>query len=594
MMEQNSYPNDEQKCIIEAVINSKEQTILVNACPGSGKTTLLVDIFQKCIKNWSASGGIACLSFTNVAQEKIKKDYGNVLPNNHFVGTFDSFIYTYIVKPYGHLLGYFATDKLYIVENKSFNQFLPKNEVYCATVEQRGEKRNIHKPVLDLEFIGENTDYPIVSYDKGKFINEWTWKNQVKAAKESCWKKGLVNYTDLKYLALQLLRHPIFGSHILEVLNYKFPYIFVDEIQDTGYFLEEILILLMENSKKNFLIGDSDQAIYNFAGAQARIFTVLKEQGVTEYSLTNNFRSSSNITELILEFSLKENPITSKKKYSGNNVLIVHNYSKLPGDELKKKIKELTGNKNSFAILARRNSICNKFKDIKASVCPVKSNLARQLSFILHDYFNNDKTKAFKNFEKCISNLLFQTNLDYELQELLIKHHVSRAIWKKDLYLLVIDLYRTEANETWNEWMTRVNNSLVEMSKKYGLAHAGFNKKLAKDNKKGNLVRNLHLKQEDSWCENVTRIDSIHGVKGEEFDSCLIYCEKPSNKEYEKCPSETWWDNAEEQRIIFVAFSRAKKDLILCIHKDTYENINKDSNKKKLFEHFSEIIEVKE
>ena len=50
-MEQNSYPNNEQKCIIDAVTNSIEQTILVNACPGSGKTALLVDIFQKCIKN---------------------------------------------------------------------------------------------------------------------------------------------------------------------------------------------------------------------------------------------------------------------------------------------------------------------------------------------------------------------------------------------------------------------------------------------------------------------------------------------------------------------------------------------------------------
>ena len=147
MMEKNNYPNDEQKCIIEAVLNSTEQTILVNACPGSGKTTLLVDIFQKCIKNWSLPGGIACLSFTNVAQEKIKKDYGNVLPNRHFVGTLDSFIYTYIIKPYGHLLGYLTTEKLYIVEDNIYNQFIQKDKVYCATVYKNGEKEPIYKPM---------------------------------------------------------------------------------------------------------------------------------------------------------------------------------------------------------------------------------------------------------------------------------------------------------------------------------------------------------------------------------------------------------------------------------------------------------------
>ena len=283
-MEQNSYPNNEQKCIIDAVTNSIEQTILVNACPGSGKTALLVDIFQKCIKNWTLPGGIACLSFTNVAQEKIKKDCANNIPNKHFIGTFDSFIYTFIIKPYGHLLGYLSTDKLYIIEDKNYNPFLDKDKVYCA---KDSNNKPIRKSILDLEFIAQNSNFPKVSYDKGKFINKWTWDNHVKKAKEDCWQKGIINYSDLKYLTLQLLRHPEFGSHILKVLNYKFPYIFVDEIQDTGYFLEEILLLLMKNSKKNFLIGDSDQAIYSFAGAEARIFKILKEKekGIIEYSI---------------------------------------------------------------------------------------------------------------------------------------------------------------------------------------------------------------------------------------------------------------------------------------------------------------------
>ena len=584
-----NYPNDEQKSIIDAVTNSKEQTILVNACPGSGKTTLLVDIFQKCIKNWELHGGIACLSFTNVAQEKIKKDYGNILPNKHFVGTFDSFIYTYIIRPYGHLLGYLSTDKLYIIEEKNYNSFLQKDKVYCA---KNSNHESIRKSTLDLEFIGENSDFPIISYDKGKFINKWTWETHVKKAKEACWQKGIINYSDLKYLTLQLLRHPEFGSHILEVLNYKFPYIFVDEIQDTGYFLEEILLLLMKNSKKNFLIGDSDQAIYSFTGAEARIFKILKEQGIIEYPLTNNFRSCSNITELISIFSQKEKTINSVKNYKGNNTLIIHNNSKNLDNRFKEEVTNLISNTGTFAILARRNSICNKFRYTKYNECPVQSHLAKQINYILHNYFNVDKNKAYKQFEKCISNLLFKTNQDYELQELLMKHNISKSTWKKDLYLLIIELYEVKENETWNDWMSRINNLLLDISKKYGLSHKSFNRKLSKDSNKGLVKRNQKLTQEDLWCKNVSRIDSIHGVKGEEFDTCLIYCEKPSAKSYEQCPSETWWDNGEEQRIIFVALSRAKKDLILCIHKNTYNNINKDSQKQNLLKFFNNIIEI--
>lgn len=41
------------------------------------------------------------------------------------------------------------------------------------------------------------------------------------------------------------------------------------------------------------------------------------------------------------------------------------------------------------------------------------------------------KTLPINNFEKCISNLLFETNQDYELQELLMKHNISRSMWKK-------------------------------------------------------------------------------------------------------------------------------------------------------------------
>lgn len=590
MMEKSSYPNDEQKCIIDKVLNTEEQTILVNACPGSGKTTLLVDIFQKCIKNWHSTGGIACLSFTNVAQEKIKKDYGNIIPSKHFVGTFDSFIYTYIVKPYAHLLGYFTNSNIYVVENKTFNKFLFNDDVYCATEEKNGQKKKIHKLILDLNFIAENVDYPIIQYDKGKFINQWAWENTVKIAKESCWKKGWVNYSDLKYISLQLLRDPIIGVHILKVLNYKFPYIFVDEIQDTGYYLEEILLLLMKNSKKNFFIGDSDQAIYNFAGAEARIYKTLKEQGVAEFPLTNNFRSCSNITELITQFSQKETSINSKKDYSGNNTLIVHNISKNPDSNFKDKVAELIPYNGSFAFIARRNNICNKFRDLQANQCPVKSNLAKQISYILYNYYNADKTKAYKNFEKCVSSLLFNTQLDYELQELLIKQNINKSVWKKDIYLLILNLYKTGENETWNAWMKRVNDSLLEISKRYGLQHTGFNKKLRTDNKNGDIKREIHKKEENSLCKKVSRIDSIHGVKGEEFDGCCIYCEKPSAKSYEHCPSGTWWDNGEEQRIIFVALSRAKKDLVLCIHKDTYNSINNDSQKKKIFEYFKTQI----
>lgn len=595
-----AYPNDEQQKIISAVIDSQEQTVLVNACPGSGKTTLLVDVFQKCVRNWNYPGGVACLSFTNVAQEKIKNDYGNILPAKHFVGTFDSFIYNFIVKPYAHLLDYVSTNNMHIIEDNKFNMLYSK-DVYCATVTKidkdgKEEKVSVHKSILDLEFTNENNGFPLISYDKNKYINKWTWDTHVKKAKEDLWKKGVVNYSDLKYIALELLRHPKYGQHIIDVINFKFPYIFIDELQDTGYYLEEILLLLMLKSKKNFFIGDSDQAIYDFAEAKARIFTILKKNGINAFPLTNNFRSCSNITNLISDFSFKDQSINSQKTSMGQNILIVHKYgnrNNIPCEKLKEQICVISKETESFAILARRNTICNRFQYQNLSKCPVSSTLAKKLNYILSDFFHKDRTKAFKNLEKCIGELLFESKTDFELGEQLIKNNIDSSSWKRNLYSLIHAIYKEVENETWNQWLLRVNSELENFVNVFNLEHKSFKQRLKQDNKNGNAKRIITSAiQGEEWSQNITRIDTIHGVKGEEFDTCLIYCEKPSDTEYGKCPSENWWNNDEERRIIFVALSRAKKNLILCIHKDTYVNINADENKKKIFEHYSEIIEV--
>lgn len=594
-----AYPNDEQQKIILAVINSQEQTVLVNACPGSGKTTLLVDIFQKCVRNWNHPGGVACLSFTNVAQEKIKNDFGNILPSKHFVGTFDSFIYNFIVKPYAHLLGYVSTSNLNIIENNDF-KFLYLEDVYCATeykVNEQGEKEEIkiRKPAINLEFINIENDVPVISYEKNKFINKWTWENIIKIAKQDLWKKGIANYSDIRYLALEILNHPEYGQHIIDVINFKFPYIFIDELQDTGYYLEEILLLLMKNSKKNFLIGDSDQAIYDFAEAKARIFTILEKDGINAFTLTNNFRSCSNITNLISDFSFKEQSINAQKTSMGQNILIVHSYGNrnhLPCEKLKEQICSISKEAESFAILARRNTICNRFQYQNSSKCPVSSALAKKLNYILNDFFNKDRTKAFKNFEKCIGELLFESKTDFELSEQLTKNNINSCSWKRELYSLIHNVYKEVEDETWNNWLLRVNNELENLVNVFNLEHKSFKQRLKQDNKNGNAKRIISAIKGEEWSQNITRIDTIHGVKGEEFDTCLIYCEKPSDTEYGKCPSITWWDNDEEKRIIFVGLSRAKNNLILCIHKDTYDNVNKDINKKKLFEHFNQSVEI--
>ena len=65
---------------------------------------------------------------------------------------------------------------------------------------------------------------------------------------------------------------------------------------------------------------------------------------------------------------------------------------------------------------------------------------------------------------------------------------------------------------------------------------------------------------------------TVHQVKGAEFDCVTLFVPKPK-KDGRGCPSTEWWSeraSAEEQRIAYVAASRARNTFVLCVHRESY------------------------
>ena len=89
-------PSPEQ----QRIIDDTSRIRIVRAAPGSGKTWLVGQIIKKELENWNQSGGIAALSFTRVGGEEIRNAVGYELTLPHVVGTLDSFLFRYIVKPF--------------------------------------------------------------------------------------------------------------------------------------------------------------------------------------------------------------------------------------------------------------------------------------------------------------------------------------------------------------------------------------------------------------------------------------------------------------------------------------------------------------
>ncbi len=121
---------------------------------------------------------------------------------------------------------------------------------------------------------------------------------------------------DLDDLEVETLR--LFQRHPEVCLGYaeRFPKIFVDEYQDTNPMQVEILKLLVYASPQPcapyiFAIGDPDQAIYGFRGADIRNFHLFSEDfpGAREISLSRNYRSTRIILSCSSALMEKEEPL---------------------------------------------------------------------------------------------------------------------------------------------------------------------------------------------------------------------------------------------------------------------------------------------
>ena len=84
-------------------------------------------------------------------------------------------------------------------------------------------------------------------------------------------------------------------------------------------------------------------------------------------------------------------------------------------------------------------------------------------------------------------------------------------------------------------------------------------------------------------------IQTIHAVKGETHDLTVLVCPEP--RQQSQCPSVVWWSDAaavrEERRIAFVAVTRTRGDLIVCVSRKSFARLQ--TNRKEFFDSFEQM-----
>lgn len=247
------------------------RSIDVQACPGSGKTTLIAAKLMLLAKKWPfPHQGICVLSHTNVAKdeiiERLKKskttEAQSLLSYPHFIGTIQEFVGKFLAFPY------LRARKIDIncVDTDMCVELIYSNLSYEAKA--RIDRANTHSNVL--------YNFDINLSDGELSINVPTFKNKsnspsyknLKKVRLDLIKKGCLFYRDVFTFA-QVASFKVPSA--IEALRNRFPFVFLDEMQDTQKFQDELLLKIFPQDDPNVIIqrfGDPDQAIFHGSGKE--------------------------------------------------------------------------------------------------------------------------------------------------------------------------------------------------------------------------------------------------------------------------------------------------------------------------------------
>ncbi|MEG1254167.1 DNA helicase PcrA [Clostridium sp.] len=365
-MDLKSLLNKEQ---YEAAV-TVEGPLLILAGAGSGKTRVLTYRIAHMINDLNIyPSQILALTFTNKAagemKDRVKSLVGDAV-DNMWVSTFHSSCVR-ILRREIEKLGY----------NKNFTIYDSYDAK--ALVRQCMKELNINdKDITEGEIIGKISDAKnkLISAKKFKKENESNFRTNKIADVYLTYEKKLktsnsLDFDDLIYLTVKLFKE---NEEVREFYRRKFKYILVDEYQDTNKCQYEFVKLLVNENENICVVGDDDQCIYAWRGADINnILDFEKDFPKTKVvKLEQNYRSKSNILEaantVIKNNATRKNKVLRTESDSGETLKVYRAYSDIDegnfvATQIRRMMREENRSLKDFAILYRMNSQSRIFEE---------------------------------------------------------------------------------------------------------------------------------------------------------------------------------------------------------------------------------------
>ncbi|MCY7716963.1 UvrD-helicase domain-containing protein [Bacillus altitudinis] len=542
-----------------------EQHFKVIAGPGAGKTHWLVNHIKNTVKSslrLEKSRKIACITYTNIGVETIMKRLGTSITNRVEVSTIHSFLYKHIIKPYlPYIAEEFDVNVLKVNGHDSFSlrysivkKWLENHRRVNDLVHPNSYKQLLYDKKLDslLVWLG-NLQYKydaegnlklVGNQEKAGSISKVTeiLEDDLISYKKIFWATGKIDHDDVLFFSYILItRHPF----ILKVLRAKFPYFFLDEVQDTNPIQTKIIKLIAEEETIVGVIGDPAQSIYAFQGANIGEFINFRLENMTEYQILENRRSSNQIIDLLNW--VRKDIVQDKYKNVDKHVPIL-----FIGDTIDayKKIKNLCGEDTVIHTLSRDNPTANALKS-QVTLNGVDSKL---LTKFKEADSNPDRQKIILNL---IESVEFARLGDYknalEKMNSLFRDYSEKEQVNNSIKLL------QELLSKYSSFNEKPLMDFYSVVKPYFTSMAGFRNGAARDFYNASLYK--HLAICISFKEDTSHHRTIHKAKGDEFENVLLV---PNSLDFLINPN---LENDEEHRIYYVGLSRAINRLFIVIPK---------------------------